>query len=947
LVREVRFFQVGPPGPERAGMLHFLAEPIAANRFEDASRVLLRWPHPDDQPALLTAAAAPDAGGPGTLVPDYKRNGTLVPDYKRNGTLVPDYKRNVRRAFHPTFFVLDAAQKDRFVETLRLLLWIRPAQPAFTAALRVYDPQIPNRAAFDLDLEVRMPEVPALSCLTTNSREPTPLDLRISAPGLVIPAGGHAVVHFVADVDYELFYGGDATPSRLELSLGDPARIGHELAQATLLNLWPAYLRRINQNRFMVEGETEETNPIKRALDLALKYDPHNPQAQAWYGWSRLRPWPPYDFRRVEKQPGPRWAVYGREAVRSAQALIHWWLDHRAHSNGYLVGGGNQWNDITQLYENFTFLCAVAGDKRLLDAVERYLDAHWNTGRMVRGYYLSLTDITHSAEEAALLQPHLTFLRPGVPRHVYRDLLTAANLKQWMGVNARGHTHFRSNFFTAEKMDTTGVFGQDVPMCESATTPARNLVWYNGHPELAKLLAGWSRSWVEDTLREEGEKPAGALPAAVQFESDALVSGWGVPSLMYDQFAAAYQVSGDREFLRPFEALLEKREALGNPKWYNHHALNLVSYRLLSGDSRHDDLLRGLARQRLELCQQDNFFQRGIENSEGEGLLAWVIDRREEDLLELLQYVARNNRRALPIYGPTDPPTDRVYPWGRAVLPVMMLGGRLLDSRASDPFPTAAFLWENIDPDVVSLVFRHEARSVTFLVHNFKSRTVEAGLRLLRLPEGTYRLALRNFGFRISDCGFAGGSQFAIRNAQFAIRMATSATARRPAGPLTVREVEMRRFTPTRLSLKPGTTYVELACLRERSGVAGNGTTVPDYKRPDLAVTLAEPPQAGRVVAHVHNLGGAPARNVVVHLIGKDGILLATNALAEIPALTGFDPQMAAVTLAWPGGSRAEEGLLVVDPQNEVDEINESNNRYPVALGVPPPVESSPGQPMF
>lgn len=868
--REVRFFDLGPPGKARPGTPHFIAEPMAANRFEDAGRILLRWPHPGDQPALLTAGAAPD------------RQQVLT-----------------RRALQHTFFVLDAAKADRCVEALRLLLWIRPAGQSFTADVRLYDPQIPGRVAFDLDIEVRAPR----------GTHPVQLDLRVSAPGIVVPAGGRAVLHLIADVDYELLYGGNATPSRIEVTVGDQARIGHELAQASLLNLWPAYLRRINQNRFMAPGETEETNPIKRALDLALKYDPTNERAQAWYGWSRLRPWPAYDFSRVEKQPGPRWAVYGREAIRSAQAIIHWWLDHRAHPNGYLVGGGNQWNDITQLYENFSFLCGVTGDPRLLDAMERYLDAHWNTGRMVRGYFVSQTDITHSAEEASLLQPHLAFLRPGVPRHVYRDLLTAANLQKWMGVNARGHTHFRSNFFTAERMDTTGVFGQDIPGCEAAATQGRAIAWYNGHPELSKLLADYSRSWLEDTLRGEGEKLAGAVPAAVQFESDQLIGGWASPQMMLDQFLAAFQLTGDRQFLHPFEMLLEKREALGNLKWYNHHALNLVTYRLLSGDARRDELLRRLAAERIESCRRDDFFQRGIESAEGEGLMAWVIDHNEDDLLELLKYVARNNRRALPIYGPTDPPTDRVYPWGRAVLPVMMLGGRLLDSRASDPLPTAAFIWEDTDPDVVSLVFRHDAKSVALLVHNFKPRPVNAGLRLLRLPEGAYRI-----------------STAPDRNAD-----------RKPDTSPAVRETEMRRFTPTTLRLPAGTTFMELTCLRER----------PHVPRPDLAITVAEPPKAGRLAAQVHNLGCATARNVVVQILGKEGQALATQSVAEAPALVGFQPQVMTITFALPAGVPAEQCSLIVDPGNQTDEVNESNNRYPVATGVPPPVESSPGEPMF
>ena len=49
---------------------------------------------------------------------------------------------------------------------------------------------------------------------------------------------------------------GGAYPSFISISKGDRKRIGRELAHHTLPRMWPAFLRRLNQNRFKLGEET-------------------------------------------------------------------------------------------------------------------------------------------------------------------------------------------------------------------------------------------------------------------------------------------------------------------------------------------------------------------------------------------------------------------------------------------------------------------------------------------------------------------------------------------------------------------------------------------------------------------------------------------------------------------------------------------------------------------
>ncbi len=307
--------------------------------------------------------------------------------------------------------------------------------------------------------------------------------------------------------------------------------------------------------------------------------------------------------------------------------------------------------------------------------------------------------------------------------------------------------------------------------------------------------------------------------------------------------------------------------------------------------------------------RKDAFFQRGIEMIEGKALCRWAVTRDDSDLIEVLKYVIRNNRRSFLPYTLTEPPTDRVYPWGRVALPIAMLGGRLFDERAAGPIPSAAFTWEGIDTDTVSMVIEHHPTALTMLVHNFKDRPVHAAFRAIQLPEGRYRLA---------TAPDANGD-------------------RRPDTDTEIREIMLRRFTPTRLELPPKSTlHVDLQLLEAR----------PRRPRPDLAVTLAQPADdRGAVIARVHNLGCAPVDTVGVDLI-LDGQSVAREAVGHLPGLSGYEPQFRDVTLRVPDGVAPGACELVVDRDEIVDEINESNNAFPIRLGVPPTIEGGPEIPL-
>jgi len=891
--REIGFYDIRPgvSVPSQGTTLD-ICDTLPRGQFKDADKVLLTALNPCDQPALYADKIANKKRWP--LL--RKAIDFLVRKPEKNKTML-------RKAMDHTFIVVAPQEKDCFLESLRLVLRLKPKQSHFNAIIRVHDPQIDGRVALDMDFAVEWSATGAA----------LPLDLTLGAPGLIVPANGHLVLDLILDTDCEIEYG-PGVGSRIELAEGDAKRIGHEFAQAQIRNLFPMFGRRLNQNRFLQSGEDKEKNPVWRGLTLAEKYDPDNEMVKSWFGWSRLQPWPAYDFSYLEKEPGPKWAVYMREAARSMQAIAHWWLDHRCNDNGYIVGGGNQWNDITDFYSTFLTLGVTVSDQRVIEMIQRYQDAHWNSGRMKNGYTTFCTDALHAMEEATEIQPCLEILRPGLPRNMYRNLNTARNYSKWLGKNSFGHTHFRSNFFNADNMITNGIRGRDRALSEGATVPGRFVWWYNGHPEIARLLTAYADSWLADTLRGTKAKPAGVIPAEIQFETDQLFSSsWDDSrSQMADMLMSAYSLTGEQKYLEPIKILLTRKAEASHAKWSLSHSRNFVHYRIITADPSYDSQLREIAKEAYEGFKADSFFQRGFETVEGQALCKWVVDYDEADLMEMLKYVIRNNRRGFIPYTITDPPTDRVNPWGREVLPVVMLGGRPFGIlRFSNPIPSAAFAWEGTDPDVVSMVFERNPTAFKMLVYNFKEKPVTAGLRVLQLPEGRYRLATAfdENGDRKPD------------------ETPQTSHAQRVA-----KEIELRRFSPTSLEIPSRRTlWVDLSLIQER----------PKTMRPDLAVAPGSI-DGDKIIAQIHNLGCVTAPASVVRLMDDGEHALAEVQTPEVPGISGFDPQIREVAITLPAGVRAEKCVLVVDPDNRVDEINEANNRYPLSLGVPPPVETPP-----
>jgi hypothetical protein len=229
-----------------------------------------------------------------------------------------------------------------------------------------------------------------------------------------------------------------------------------------------------------------------------------------------------------------------------------------------------------------------------------------------------------------------------------------------------------------------------------------------------------------------------------------------------------------------------------------------------------------------------------------------------------------------------------------------MLGGRLFDARATGPHPSAAFMWTGIDHDLVSLVDEYGQDSLKMRVYNFKQKPLDAGIKLLALPEGDYEITVAP-----------------DRNNDF-----------KPDGRASVYTASLRRFTPYRVKFPAGQSIVSLKL--KKAAIQEN--------LPDLSITY-EGSKGNRYTARIHNLGCANANNIKISLKNR-GRTIGEKIIPALAGIQKFTPGYLDIDFPVPTGTDPEACIFVVDPGNTIKEINESNNQYEIRQGIPPKVES-------
>ncbi|MFO8080756.1 MAG: LamG-like jellyroll fold domain-containing protein [Armatimonadota bacterium] len=701
------------------------------------------------------------------------------------------------------------------------------------------------------------------------------LDLTLRAPGMIFPAGSRPLAEIVSSEDFSL-----AETPELSAQIVPAAEESEAFALQYTRLVNEEYTSRMGVNfKFYLRGEDRDS-ALTRGVFRALYFDPDNQRALDMARWAKFRPWPEWTELPSGPSDFPLVAKYAREAAVSARDTIHWWIDERQDASGYMVGRADRWNDDTKLFNEYSFLWLLTGDEKLAEAMEQYLAAHWASGRMLNGWSEPFTDIVHSAEEASYLEPTMALVRYGDPLHIEQIMQTASNIDYWTGMTGPNHRHFRSNFFTAEQMKTEGHFGHDVGLNATAMVSSMWLAWYNAHPVASRHMTEWMQAWVEDALAEAEDKPAGVIPAWVDFETHEIGPARETYiSQLTMMMNAAYQHTGDAWFLQPLRGYVQREY----DRWPQVLNMAAVDLRRAIGDGPWDELLLAGADARQQRIEDDEFFQRGLYYDELPGVLGWMITGDIGYLEAVCLNAWRNNERALPIYTEVDAHKDRVYPWARYALPWMYCGGNALNDRGSAPWPTIAVSWD-AGYDFAALVREWEPGHLRISAWNFEDAR-EVGMRPWGLQPGTWQL--------------------------------------------TVGDTE-----PLEVSIERGIALPIALPARAELEITLELVEADDWSplRPDIALSATEGAryEDGRLTVIAHNIGSRDAPACTATL-SAGGETIAEAQVPAIPAPLDFQPKKADVSFELPANASGEM-TVTLDSADIIAEVTEINNAMVVEV---------------
>lgn len=283
----------------------------------------------------------------------------------------------------------------------------------------------------------------------------------------------------------------------------------------------------------------------------------------------------------------PAWANHQRRALEQLHAIMRWWIAERQLANGEF---GGKWGDDVEMWRWWAPVLIGFDDPVVNAAQERLARGNFSRPALAAGYTSQLTDVEHTSEETAdTLTPmqHIASEDPAWATRVHR-LLELAD-KVWWAKNTQGRLQFQHIDFNHERLGPDPTRAYDTGYHVRVVQPALLLWQRTRDPRLAEPLARWLRTWAEASLGTDNGKPAGIVPAALQWPSGRVGSaerGWIGPALAGDPMERLYSwpahpvtamtaallqahvLTGEALFLEPLLKMADLRRAqlaAGNP----------------------------------------------------------------------------------------------------------------------------------------------------------------------------------------------------------------------------------------------------------------------------------------------------------------------------------------------------------------------------------------------
>ncbi len=494
----------------------------------------------------------------------------------------------------------------------------------------------------------------------------------------------------------------------------------------------------------------------ERCFDLARAAFPENVLLKI-YGGENL---PEANLSATDER-APAWANHQRRALEQLHSIILWWIAERQLANGEF---GGKWGDDVEMWRWWAPILIGFDDPVVAAAQERLARGNLSRPGMAAGYTSQLTDVEHTAEETAdTLTPMQHIAGDNLDWAARtRRLLTLAD-QVWWGKNARGQLQFKHIDFNHERVGPDAARAYDTGYHVRVMQPALLLWQRTRDPALGAPLTRWLRTWADAALGTDNDKPAGLVPAALQWPSGLVGSrerGWIGPELAGDPMVKlyswpahpvmamtaalvqAYAQTGDAHFAAPLLRMAGLRRAhlaqgnpdgpVGSPAWAAHRLPEIISdplakWRQLTGDTRFDDLLR----------------------TDASAYVRFALTRDPAALEQALAATARTLSVNWPLFTEEVRYTDRVleFPrrWPRTIASgLSRVDAALLystvtgDPGAVDTYPLNGARWHTLPRDFAALVADNRRDRFGAELFHFGPDPRPLGVSLLTLEPGRY-----------------------------------------------------------------------------------------------------------------------------------------------------------------------------------------------------------------
>lgn len=616
-----------------------------------------------------------------------------------------------------------------------------------------------------------------------------------------------------------------------------------------------------------------EERPNTRRLNLytqfetdltdLLRVDPgHELGRQYWSDYNREQPKPPVT---LDAPPDgvPPWAFRQLQALGYLKRFVTWYIDHRQIENGEFGGGLSDDGDLTNYWPGAA-LMGVTPEK-IQASLGREMEAFYAQGMFTNGLSTIQTDELHSYEEGIQVLGQSLTLDYGNPRNLERAMETAAATERLTGINAAGHRHIRSSYFSGTTITEEGVWGWAKPSSYLILHPSLALVDFNGSPHVRQ----WLLELADGLLAHR--KPDGtgrnAVRATIEFATDQDLAQPSDRALTV--LWAAFRWTGDRKYLQPF--LDAGPPVLPS---INSNALDLLGLRKAWGPQ----ILSSVT------PQSDNNASRH---------LAWQLtgDTRFIERLYTDQAAAAARREYINTEGSLW--IDRVNV-PDAELQRARLGGIALVRNAVYPGHSVSWRFERdgAEERVAVLVPEATPQHLRIIAYNVDRAAVRATMTAWDVEPGTWTMTQG----LVSESGAASGND---------------------AGP---RTLALGRTDDVDVVFAPrSTTIIELT-------LQSKGT--PYWARPDLGISATDVRVTGQMMTvTVHSLGSVDAPPSSIVLRDRTGKVLVRGAVPALKAPIDLRPKTARVSVALPVGADWKGGSLSIETPAGVEEITRRNNR--------------------